>query len=129
MRQALVDSPPEAVRQAFAIENPSFPFGFEFLDRVTFREVNFGEQTVDATPMTIAGEELNRPGFAICTECGTLQRRRKAEELYRNHAPWCSRRKTPEASTQQCIFLYREFASEGIRLFLTEVGFAESKEA
>lgn len=129
VRQALVDSPPEAVRQAFAINNPSFPFGFEFLDRVTFREVNFGEQTVDATPMTIAGEELNRPGFAICPECGTLQRRRKAEELYRNHAPWCSRRKTPEATAQQCIFLYREFASEGIRLFLPEVGFAESKEA
>ncbi|QEA13948.1 DEAD/DEAH box helicase [Comamonas flocculans] len=129
VRQALVDSPPEAVCQAFAIDNPDFPFGFEFLDRVTFREVNFGEQTVDATPMTIAGEELNRPGFAICPECGTLQRRRKAEELYRNHAPWCSRRKTPETSTQQCIFLYREFASEGIRLFLPEVGFAESKEA
>jgi DEAD/DEAH box helicase domain-containing protein len=129
VRQALVDSPPEAVRQAFTIDSPGFPFGFEFLDKVTFREVNFGEQTVDATPMTIAGEELNRPGFAICPECGTLQRRRKAEELYRNHAPWCSRRKTPEASAQQCIFLYREFASEGIRLFLPEVGFAESKEA
>lgn len=129
VRQALVDSPPEAVRQAFAIDNPGFPFGFEFLDRVTFREVNFGEQTVDAAPMTIAGEELNRPGFVICPECGTLQRRRKAEELYRNHAPWCSRRKTPDASTQQCIFLYREFSSEGIRLFLPEVGFAESKEA
>ncbi|TBV05087.1 DEAD/DEAH box helicase [Phytopseudomonas dryadis] len=129
VRQALVDSPPEAVRQAFAIDNPGFPFGFEFLDRVTFREVNFGEQTVDATPMTIAGEERGRPGFSICPECGTLQRRRKAEELYRNHAPWCSRRKTPEASVQQCIFLYREFASEGIRLFLPEVGFAESKEA
>jgi len=129
VRQALVDSPPEAVRQAFAIDKPGFPFGFEFLDRVTFREVNFGEQTADATPMTIAGEELNRPGFAICPECGTLQRRRKAEELYRNHAPWCSRRKTPDASAQQCIFLYREFASEGIQLFLPEVGFAESKEA
>jgi DEAD/DEAH box helicase domain-containing protein len=129
VRQALVDSPPEAVRQAFAVDNPEFPFGFEFLDRVIFREVNFGEQTADATPMTIAGEERARPGFAICPECGTLQRRRKAEELYRNHAPWCSRRRTPEASAQQCIFLYREFASEGIRLFLPEVGFAESREA
>jgi DEAD/DEAH box helicase domain-containing protein len=129
VRQALVDSPPEAVRQAFAIDNPGFPFGFEFLDRVTFREVNFGEQTVDATPTTIAGEERGRPGFAICSECGTLQHRRKAEELYRNHAPWCSRRKTPEADARQCIFLYREFASEGIRLFLPEVGFAESREA
>ena len=129
VRQALVDSPPDAVRQAFVIDKPEFPFGFEFLDRVTFREVNFGEQSPDALPMQIAGEELNRPGFTICPECGTLQRKRKAEELYRNHAAWCSRRKNPEASTQQCIFLYREFSSEGIRVFLPDVGFADTKES
>ena len=129
VRQALVDSPPHAVRQAFVIDKPEFPFGFEFLDRVTFREVNFGEQAPDASPMTIAGEELSRPGFTICPECGTLQRRRKADEQHRNHAPWCPKRKNPDASTQQCIFLYREFTSEGIRLFLPDVGFAESHES
>lgn len=129
VRQALVDSPPEAVRQAFLINEQKFPFGFEFLDRVTFREVNFGEQSPQGTPMEIGGKELNRPGFSICPECGTLQRKRKAEELYRNHASWCSKRKNPEASTQQCVFLYREFTSEGIRLFLPEVGFAETHEA
>lgn len=129
VRQALVDSPPDAVRQAFVFDQQSFPFGFEFLDRVTFREVNFGEQSEQGAPMEIGGKELNRPGFSICTECGTLQRKRKAEELFRNHASWCSRRKNPEASTQQCVFLYREFTSEGIRLFLPEVGFADTNEA
>ncbi|HBO5084874.1 TPA: DEAD/DEAH box helicase [Pseudomonas aeruginosa] len=129
VRQALVDSPPDAVRQAFVFDQQSFPFGFEFLDRVTFREVNFGEQSEQGAPMEIGGKELNRPGFSICTECGTLQRKRKAEELFRNHASWCSRRKNPEASTQQCVFLYREFSSEGIRLFLPEVGFADTNEA
>ena len=128
VRQALVDSPPEAVERAFAIDKPEFPFGFEFLKRVTFREVNFGEQAPDASPMTIAGEEMNRPGFSICPECGTLQRRRKAEDLYRNHAPYCSRRKDPEAATQQCVFLYREFASEGIRIFLPGAGISETQE-
>lgn len=129
VRQALVDSPPDAVRQAFVIDEQTFPFGFEFLDRVTFREVNFGEQSADGMPMEIGGRELSRPGFSICPECGTLQRKRKAEELYRNHSSWCSKRKTPEASTQQCVFLYREFTSEGIRLFLPEVGFADTNEA
>ncbi len=129
VRQALVDSPPDAVRQAFAIDEQTFPFGFEFLDRVTFREVNSGEQSEQGAPMEIGGKELNRPGFSICSECGTLQRKRKAEELYRNHATWCSRRKSPEANTQQCVFLYREFTSEGIRLFLPEVGFADTNEA
>lgn len=129
VRQALVDSPPDAVRQAFAIDEQTFPFGFEFLDRVTFREVNFGEQSEQGAPMEIGGKELNRPGFSICTECGTLQRKRKAEELYRNHATWCSKRKNPDANIQQCVFLYREFTSEGIRLFLPEVGFADTNEA
>jgi DEAD/DEAH box helicase domain-containing protein len=129
VRQALVDSPPDAVRQAFVIDEQTFPFGFEFLDRVTFREVNFGEKSVDGAPMEIGGKELNRPGFSICPECGTLQRRRKPEELYRNHSSWCAKRKSPEASTQQCVFLYREFTSEGIRLFLPEVGFADTNEA
>jgi DEAD/DEAH box helicase domain-containing protein len=63
VRQALVDSPPDAVRKAYVIDKPEFPFGFEFLDKVTFREVNFGEQAPDASPMTIAGAEMNRPGF------------------------------------------------------------------
>ncbi|MCQ4249154.1 DEAD/DEAH box helicase [Pseudomonas stutzeri] len=129
VRQALVDSPLDAVRQAFEIEEPTFPFGFEFLDRVTFREVNFGEQSAEGMPMEIGGKELSRPGFSICPECGTLQRKRKAEDLYRNHSSWCSKRKNPEASTQQCVFLYREFTSEGIRLFLPEVGFADTNEA
>lgn len=129
VRQALVDSPPDAVRQAFVIDEQTFPFGFEFLDKVTFREVNFGEQSAEGMPMEIGGKELSRPGFSICPECGTLQRKRKAEELYRNHSSWCSKRKNPEASTQQCVFLYREFTSEGIRLFLPEVGFADTNEA
>ncbi len=128
LRQALVDSPPEAVRQAFAIDKPEFPFAFEFLDKVTFREVNFGEQDPNAITMTIAGEEMARPGFAVCPDCGTLQRKRKAEDQYRNHAPYCSRRKQEQATPQRCIFLYREFTSEGIRLYLPEATFGETQE-
>ena len=128
LRQALVDSPPESVRNAFVIDKPDFPFGFEFLDRVTFREINFGEKAQEAAPMTIAGTEMSRPGFTICPECGTLQRRRKAEEQYRNHAPYCSKRKVEDSATQQCVFLYREFTSEGIRLFLPEVGFGDTQD-
>lgn len=129
VRQALVDSPPEAVSQAFIIDDKAFPFGFEFLDRVNFREVNFGERSNEGTPMQIGGEEMLRPGFSICPDCGTLQRKRKAEELFKNHASWCAKRKSEDATTQQCVFLYREFASEGIRVFLPEVGFADSKDA
>lgn len=128
VRQALVDSPPDAVRQAFAIERSEFPFAFEFLNRVSFREINFGERQPDGAPMTIAGIEQPRPGFAICPDCGTLQRRRRQGEEFRNHAPYCLRRKDEEAIAQQCVFLYREFDSEGIRLFLPEATFGGADE-
>jgi DEAD/DEAH box helicase domain-containing protein len=128
VRQALVDSPPDAVRQAFAIERSGFPFAFEFLNRVSFREINFGERQPDGAPMTIAGIESPRPGFAICPECGTLQRRRKKEEEFRNHAPYCPRRKDEELVAQQCVFLYREFDSEGIRLYLPDATFGGADE-
>ncbi|GIK54203.1 MAG: DEAD/DEAH box helicase [Planctomycetota bacterium] len=128
VRQALVDSQPEAVRQAFAIERPEFPFAFEFLNRVSFREINFGERAPDGAPMTIAGIELPRPGFAICADCGTLQRKRKEGEEYRNHAPYCPRRKADSAPVQRCVFLYREFHSEGIRVYLPEATFGGAEE-
>ncbi|MDO4231344.1 MAG: DEAD/DEAH box helicase [Lautropia sp.] len=129
VRQALVDSPPEAVRDAFVIEKPEFPFGFEFLEQVVFREVNFGESSSEGNPLIIAGREEIRPGFEICPECGTLQKRRKDGDLYRNHTPWCSKRKIGSMAMQRCVFLYREFRSEGIRIFVPDAGLADGHEA
>lgn len=128
VRQALVDVSPNAVRQAWAIESNDFPFAFEFLDRVRFREINFGEQTGEGQPIQIAGNEERKPGFVICPECGTLQRKHKKEDAWKNHALYCSKRKQPEAVTQECVFLYREFDSEGIRLYLPESVFGGSED-
>ncbi len=127
VRQALVDTPPEAVKEAYVIDKPDFPFGFEFLDRVVFREVNFGETSAEGDPLIIAGREEVRPGFKICPECGTLQRSRAADEAHHNHASWCSRRRLDHSAAQSCVFLYREFRSEGIRIFVpSSNGISES---
>lgn len=128
VRQALVDVAPNAVRQAWAIESDDYPFAFEFLDRVRFREINFGEQTGEGQPIQIAGNDVRKPGFVICPECGTVQRRRSPEEAWKNHALYCAKRKQPEAATQECVFLYREFDSEGIRLYLPESTFGGSED-
>lgn len=126
--QALIDVAPNAIRQAWAIENEDYPFAFEFLDRVRFREVNFGEQTGEGQPIQIAGNDVRKPGFVICPECGTVQRRRSSEDAWKNHALYCSKRRQPEAATQECVFLYREFDSEGIRMYLPESTFGGSDE-
>lgn len=134
----LVDVAPEDVSDAYMVKSPGFPFGFEFLRKVTLRQVNFGESgdAAQDAMMTIAGEERPRPGFQLCETCGTLQKTRNVEIAYLNHAPWCSaRHQAPSglfgspSSSEEGIFLYREFASEGIRFFLPEVGFSDVPEA
>lgn len=57
-----------------------------------------------------------------------MQRRRRQGEEFRNHAPYCPRRKDESAPAQQCVFLYREFDSEGIRLYLPEATFGGADE-
>src|SRR5690606_32637392 len=99
------------------------------LERVQFREVNFGQQTGDGEPIQIAGNDTRKPGFRICAECGTLQRNRRREDAWKNHALYCSRRKEETQAVQECVFLYREFDSEGIRLFLPESRFGGSDES
>lgn len=129
VRQALVDVPPEAIRQAWAIDNAELPFAFEFASRISFREINFGEQTGEGQPIEIAGNDARKPGFAICPECGTVQRRRRDDEEWKNHALYCSKRRQADSATDECVFLYREFESEGIRAYLPESSISESEQA
>ena len=128
-RQALVDVDPLAVRQAWTIENEAMPFAFEFASRIKFREVNFGEQDADGLPIKIAGNETPKAGFRICRECGTIQRRRSAQDAWKNHALYCPQRKQTGPVTEACVFLYREFESEGLRAYLPESTFAVSESA
>jgi DEAD/DEAH box helicase domain-containing protein len=116
------------VRKTATTSNEEYPFAFEFLNRIRFREVNFGEQTGDGQPIEIAGNDVPKPGFILCAECGTVQKDRSNENEWRNHALYCSKRRLPDGAAQVCVFLYREFASEGMRLFLPESAFGESEQ-
>jgi DEAD/DEAH box helicase domain-containing protein len=128
VRQALVDVAPGEIRQAWMVDNEEYPFAFEFLNRIRFREVNFGEQTGDGQPIEIAGNDVPKPGFILCAECGTVQKDRTKHNEWRNHALYCSKRRLPDGAAQVCVFLYREFASEGMRLFLPESTFGDSEQ-
>jgi DEAD/DEAH box helicase domain-containing protein len=129
VRQALVDVDPAAIRQAWAIDDEALPFAFEFVSRIRFREVNFGEQDGSGQPTRIAGNDMPKPGFVLCSECGTVQRRRSATDGWKNHALYCSKRKQTESPSEECVFLYREFESEGIRAYLPESSLSPSDRA
>lgn len=110
---------------AWQLDVPSVPFAFEYLRRASFREFNFGELTDQGTPFSIAGRSEVRQGFVICQHCGKVQpeRRRRAGDdgaAKPHHALWCSARKKDSSaqSFQTAVYLYREFASEALRLLL-----------
>jgi len=114
-RQMLVDFKGSDVESAWKIKGEDLPFGFEYLKKVTFREINFGEQGVYGEKVSIAGVEIPRNGFRICRSCGKVQF--KPSEP--THSLTCTaRNKDDDSSFIETLYLYREFASEAVRFLL-----------
>jgi DEAD/DEAH box helicase domain-containing protein len=116
-KQMLVDFDEQHIRDAYRVTDESFPFGFEFIDKATFREVNFGERGDDGEDIRIAGIALKRNGFKLCKFCGKIQK--EGMDARRKHDFSCSARgKDDESVFMECLYLYREFSSEAIRILL-----------
>ncbi len=115
-RQMLVDIARDSVESAWRINSNKLPFGFEFVRKATFREINFGKLGGGEQPTRIAGEELPRPGFRLCRHCGMVQKERSTQQ---RHAYACkhSDPNDPE-NIVDCLYLYREFTSEALRILL-----------
>ena len=93
------------------------PFGYEFVSKATLREINFGESDSIGTRLTVAGHEDIRNGFRICKYCGKIQPRGlKAKPIHTRICRAVSQNfKDP---FEECMFLYREFTSEAIRILI-----------
>lgn len=119
-RRTLIDVNSKDIETAWQIDDDRFNFGFEFLKRVTVREINFGTREVvsNATPFKVAGEEFPQFGFKICKKCGMVHRKpRVGERLHDFNCPYYE--KEPEEGDNPWIdglFLYREMSSEAIRI-------------
>lgn len=112
--------------KAYKVTDENFPFGIEFLCKATFREVNFGKQDAfEGNTISIATQKVSREGFVICKDCGVVAEQGK--EL--KHAVTCKHYgKTETKGVIECLYLYREFESEALRLLLPLEDFAfESK--
>lgn len=107
---------PDDVAAAYAIDEGEVPFGFEFLSKVTLRDINFGKQMDDAAELTIAGDKKRRTGFRVCLGCGMVQRPRDHEA---RHDLSCKHRAEPEsAKFEDYLYLYRQLESEALRILL-----------
>jgi len=103
--------------QAYEMDNKDFKWGYEFLQKATMREINFGEQSITGDKLLVAGHEGVRNGFTICKYCGKIQK--KGEQA--KHSPFCKvvKDKTAFADPyEECLFIYREFETEALRLLI-----------
>ncbi|MGO2133211.1 MAG: DEAD/DEAH box helicase [Halomonas sp.] len=129
-RQTLVDVDEQGHRGGFRLDSEQLPFGFEFLSRVTLREVNFGQAGGDTHTFSVAGHDTSRRGFRICKHCGKVQKQRpRRGEIM--HSFTCKLRRHPELESDddyfESLYLYRELASEAIRILLplSEVAYSD----
>lgn len=115
-KQMLVEFDDKQVMEAFKVD-ADFPFGFDFLSKVDFCEINFGEKTEIGEKSTIAGVEMPRQGFALCRVCGKVQEEDNNHES--SHAFTCTARdQESDKNLIDCLYLYRQFMSEAIRILL-----------
>lgn len=119
-KQLLINFDKEHIQDAYAIESDDTPFGFEFIQKVKFKEINFGESTLAAEEVSIAGKRIPRRGFVICRHCGKVQDRSVQDEKFKaKHAFSCDAEDlSAHENFVESLYLYREFNSEAIRLLL-----------
>ncbi len=93
------------------------PFGFEYVKKATMREINFGESDNIGTRLAIAGKEEVRNGFMICKYCGKIQPR--GQHAKPKHTSVCRAvTQSLKEPYEECMFLYRQFTSEAIRILM-----------
>ena len=121
VRQLMADFEPQDIREAWQIKTGGLPFGFEFVSRVTFRDVNFGELAKPGESFKVADKESSRPGFKLCKHCGKVQKapRSRFDPVGQLHSFDCAKHGNEDpVNLIECLYLYREFTSEALRILV-----------
>jgi DEAD/DEAH box helicase domain-containing protein len=131
-KQMLIDFEPADIAITWVLDNKDRSFGFEFLRSARFLEVNFGRRDGEDLFFDVAGENLQRSGFTVCRECGSVQPRKGEAQ----HLKSCSFSRGPkkladgseDGGIENCLYLYREFSSEGLRILLPRLATGGTEE-
>jgi len=106
----------DSVETAYRIDSDDTPFGFEYIQVATFREINFGRPAGQPI-MEVGGQEIKGEGFRTCPSCGRVAI--EGEEI--DHTRSCStRQENGSERLPETLFLYREITSEAVRILLPE---------
>ena len=113
------EMPPENSGAATIL--PSLPFGFEYHDQVTLREINFAPKNLVGQTIPIAGEEQPQQGFKTCRDCGlTIETAHNVEtgQTAPKHKRNCAYATSAQQIEWENLYLYRQVTSEAIRILL-----------
>ncbi len=136
-KQMLIDFKPSDVSITWVLDDKDRPFGFEFIRSAKFLEVNFGRREGEEIFFDVAGEHIQRAGFPICRECGSVQTRAAAAgKADAEHLKSCSfargLKKRPDGKEdnglENCLYLYRQFSSEALRILLPRLSTGGTEE-
>jgi DEAD/DEAH box helicase domain-containing protein len=124
-RRLLMNFAVEDVRHAWTLESSQAIYGFEFLTRAVFHDLNLGQPPIaDSAEYAtlIAGDDSAKAGFTLCKRCGLVQpggNRGRDEPRASAHTPDCpERHATGTEHLLERLFLYREFESECLRILV-----------
>jgi DEAD/DEAH box helicase domain-containing protein len=93
------------------------PFGFEYLNQVTLREINFAAAPYMGQTINIASESMPEQGYKVCKGCGLVKPPQKTpNDVAKNHKRSC--RFYNKTAEWESLYLYRELTSEALRILL-----------
>jgi DEAD/DEAH box helicase domain-containing protein len=94
------------------------PFGFEYLNQVTLREINFAKAPYMGQFLKVATEDYPEQGYKVCKGCGLVLPAtiKDPDEVAKHHKRNCIfYNKTAEWRN---VYLYRTITSEALRILL-----------
>ena len=108
---------PDVATARHAWLDPSTPFGFELLPKLSLRELNFGRKQRAAGTQTLGGREVPDVAFRVCEECGEVHDDDPSPKP--RHRRWCTARTKPDDKQPwRQVHLYREVTTEALRIFV-----------
>ncbi|MBW1895602.1 MAG: DUF1998 domain-containing protein, partial [Deltaproteobacteria bacterium] len=121
-KHMLVEMDLAFVEKAFRIDSDEVPFGFEFLRKANFKEINFGSKTGIGETIDIAGKPVPVDGVVICRACGKVKG--AGDDRAFRHVLTCRfHGKDTDKPFLDYLYLYRQFSSEAVRILLPVTSF------
>ncbi len=123
VRHLLMDYEPDAAEKAWQLTAEDSLFGYTWLSKAVFREINFGPSIGEGESVTVAGQQFQSTGFTLCRHCGKVP----DERGRRIHNWTCPARNNEKENTfLEFACLYRDFSSEAVKILLPMSGIEET---